>query len=157
MLWKTTKTRWIGGNVGTSSNPKKANYEEHWWFAKAILFASVLTVALFLLGYWIPLLHSHNVFVAAGMTGAVGWAVLTTFRQDWEKRGFWLISGVLFGAHLALMWFFVVFRETKVERTDALWITIPEVTSMIVILAAARTRNYFVSQADVRAAKPQKK
>ena len=117
--------------------------QERWWFGKTILFALFSGIALLVLGHWITVLQSRNVYVAAAITGAMAWAVLTTFRCDWKNAGFWVTCAVLLVMHGALMWVLVISRPARVERNDALSIAIPECAVMVLILVFARAKNYF--------------
>ena len=125
---------------GIRLNPIKSA----WWFGKAVLYGLLSAVALLVLGNWITVLQSHNVYVAAAITGGVAWALLSTFRRDWANAGFWMIFGLLFVVHLALMWTLVISRGTRVERNDALAIVLPEVGVMSLVLIFARAKNYFI-------------
>jgi hypothetical protein len=118
--------------------------QERWWFGKAVLYGLLSGLALLVLGHWVTVLQSHNVYVAAAMTGGVAWALMSTFRRDWANAGFWVIFVLLFLVHLALMWTLVLARATRVERDDALRILLPEVGMMSLILVFARAKNYFI-------------
>jgi hypothetical protein len=117
--------------------------QERWWFGKAVAYGLLSAVALLALGHWIPVLRSHNVYVAAAMTGGLAWALMSTFRRDWPNTGFWVMFGLLFVVHLALMWRLVISRATRIERDDALSISIPEVAAMTLLLIFSRACNYF--------------